>query len=326
MGRPAKCLYEFGPFHLDPAEHVLLRDGEPVALRPKDLAVLVALVDNHGHVLTKDELLKGVWPGQFVEEGNLNRHISSLRRVLGESSDAPQYVETVPKVGYRFVAPVREIRDRSADMVIERHTIARIVTEEEEEANGRGELEPAFEPKALLTTRAKDKEVNRSDDPRPNVSLYNNFQGTVRRFPDLGDKPITNLGHCLDVLMLAVAVSQGLPQCPDITGKVSLLDESARPHAAHQLFLFHQAAALFQQQQEGVEGLRPQRDLLLAAEQQALCGVESELAELVNAVGLVAHREKEQFRRSFGEISKDLLVGSVYRALPTEGACVRRKT
>jgi DNA-binding winged helix-turn-helix (wHTH) protein/TolB-like protein/Tfp pilus assembly protein PilF len=161
MGRPAKCLYEFGRFHLDPAEHVLLRDGEPVALRPKELAVLVALVENHGHVLTKDELLKGVWPGQFVEEGNLNRHISSLRRVLGESSDAPQFVETVPKVGYRFVAPVREVRDQSADMVIERHTIARIVTEEEEEANGRGELEPASEPKALLTTGAKDKEVNR---------------------------------------------------------------------------------------------------------------------------------------------------------------------
>jgi len=162
MGRPAKCLYEFGPFHLDPAEHVLLRDGEPVALRPKELAVLVALVENHGHVLTKDELLKGVWPGQFVEEGNLNRHISSLRRVLGESSDAPQYVETVPKVGYRFVAPVQEIRDRSADVVIERHTLARIVTEEEEEeANGRVESESAFEPKALLTTGAKDKEVNR---------------------------------------------------------------------------------------------------------------------------------------------------------------------
>ncbi|MCA1616761.1 MAG: winged helix-turn-helix domain-containing protein, partial [Acidobacteria bacterium] len=161
MDRPAKSLYEFGPFHLDPAEHVLLRDGEPVALRPKELAVLVALVENHGHVLTKDELLKGVWPGQFVEEGNLNRHISSLRRVLGESSDAPQYVETVPKVGYRFVAPVREIRDRSTDMVIEHHTIARIVTEEEEEANGRGQLEPAAEPRALLTTGAKDKAVYR---------------------------------------------------------------------------------------------------------------------------------------------------------------------
>ena len=161
MNRPAKRLYEFGPFRLDPAEHLLLRDGEPVPMRPKEFAVLLALVENHGHVLTKDELLKGVWPGQFVEEGNLNRHISSLRRALGESSGEPQYIETVPKVGYRFVAPVREVGDRSADTVIERHTIARIVTEEEVEADGRVESAAAFEPKALLTTGEKEKGVGR---------------------------------------------------------------------------------------------------------------------------------------------------------------------
>ena len=89
ISRPAKRLYRFGPFSLDPAEHKLLRDGESIPLRPKEFAVLLALVENHGHVLTKDQLLKGVWAGQFVEEGNLNRHISSLRRVLGESSTHP---------------------------------------------------------------------------------------------------------------------------------------------------------------------------------------------------------------------------------------------
>lgn len=159
MSKPAKRVYGFGPFRLDPAEHLLLCDGNPVPLRPKEFAVLVALVENHGHVLTKEDLLKGVWAGQFVEEGNLNRHISTLRRLLGETPDDPQYVETVPKVGYRFVARVQEIQDRSADMVIERHTIARIVTEEEEEEQGGGESEPAFEPKALLTRG--EKEVNR---------------------------------------------------------------------------------------------------------------------------------------------------------------------
>ena len=161
MSRPAKLSYEFGPFRLDPAEHVLLRDGEPVPLRPKEFAVLLALVENHGHVLTKDELLKGVWAGRFVEEGNLNRHVSTLRGVLGETPGESQYVETVPKVGYRFVAPVREIRDPGADMVIERHTVARIVTEEEVEANGLVESLPAFEPKALLTTGEKEKGVSR---------------------------------------------------------------------------------------------------------------------------------------------------------------------
>ncbi len=171
ISRPAKRLYRFGSFSLDPAEHVLLRDGEPIPLRPKEFAVLLALVENHGHVLTKDEFLKGIWPGQFVEEGNLNRHISSLRRVLGESSDAPQYVETVPKVGYRFVANVREVvhpstdivepgfRDQISDMVIERRTVARIVTEEEDVANGGGVFESSLEPKALPATAEKD--VNR---------------------------------------------------------------------------------------------------------------------------------------------------------------------
>jgi DNA-binding winged helix-turn-helix (wHTH) protein/TolB-like protein/Tfp pilus assembly protein PilF len=159
MGRLARRLYEFGPFRLDPAEHVLLRDGEHVALRPKEFAVLVALVENHGHVLTKDELLKGVWSGQLVEEGNLNRQISTLRRALGETSGEPQYVETIPKVGYRFVAPVREIRGQGADLVIERHTIARIVTEEEEVANGGDVFDPPLEPKALPASG--EKEVNR---------------------------------------------------------------------------------------------------------------------------------------------------------------------
>lgn len=159
MSKPGKISYEFGAFRLDPAEHILLRDDLAVSLRPKEFAVLLALVEHHGRLMTKDDLLQEVWPGQFVEEGNLNRHVSSLRRALGESSDAPQYVETVPKVGYRFVAPVREIRDLSTDTVIERHTIARIVTEEEEEeekANGREVIESASEPKALLTTRAKN--------------------------------------------------------------------------------------------------------------------------------------------------------------------------
>jgi len=163
MSKPGKILYEFGPFRLDPAEHILLREGLAVSLRPKEFAVLLALVEHHGRLMTKDDLLQEVWPGQFVEEGNLNRHISSLRRVLGESSDAPQYVETVPKVGYRFVGSVREIRDRGADMVIERHTIARIVTEEEEEeeASGREVIESVSEPKALLTTGAKNNRRRR---------------------------------------------------------------------------------------------------------------------------------------------------------------------
>jgi TolB-like protein/DNA-binding winged helix-turn-helix (wHTH) protein len=89
-------------------ERVLLRDGQPVTLPPKDLETLLVLVERAGHIVEKEELLEKVWPGVFVEEGNLARHIFNLRQVLGDSADGRKYIETIPKRGYRFVAAVRE--------------------------------------------------------------------------------------------------------------------------------------------------------------------------------------------------------------------------
>jgi len=98
--------YEFGPFRLIPAERQLLRDGEVVALTPKAFDLLLALVEQNGHLIEKDELLKQVWPDSFVQEANLSVKMSALRRALGEGSNDHQYIETVPKRGYRFVARV----------------------------------------------------------------------------------------------------------------------------------------------------------------------------------------------------------------------------
>jgi len=165
MSRLARHSYGFGPFRLDPTEHILLRDGEPVPLRLKEFAVLLALVESHGHVLTKGELLQRVWPDRSVEEGNLSRQISTLRKKLGDSADEPQYVDTVDAVGYRFIAPVREILDsdagmvrevrgRGAGLVIERHTVARIV-KEEMSTDDLVLPEPTREPKTLLTGRRR---------------------------------------------------------------------------------------------------------------------------------------------------------------------------
>jgi DNA-binding winged helix-turn-helix (wHTH) protein/Tol biopolymer transport system component len=102
-------LYEFDRFRLDPHEGVLLSDGQRVRLEPKDLEILLVLVENHGHTVGKEELFERIWPGTFVEEGNLARHISVLRQVLGQAQSGAQYIETVPKRGYRFVAPVRQV-------------------------------------------------------------------------------------------------------------------------------------------------------------------------------------------------------------------------
>lgn len=100
--------YDFGAFRLDVAEQLLLRDGQPLGLSPKVFDVLRVLVQNAGHLVEKERLLAEVWPGTFVEEGALTRSISILRKTLGETGSEQKYIETVPKRGYRFVAPVTE--------------------------------------------------------------------------------------------------------------------------------------------------------------------------------------------------------------------------
>jgi DNA-binding winged helix-turn-helix (wHTH) protein/tetratricopeptide (TPR) repeat protein len=101
-------LYKFGPFCLDTAERVLLRDGRVVPLPGKALSTLLTLVLNRGHLVEKEVLMKEVWPDEFVEEGNLAQHVFTLRRALGEATGDPKYIETVPRRGYRFVASIRE--------------------------------------------------------------------------------------------------------------------------------------------------------------------------------------------------------------------------
>jgi TolB-like protein/DNA-binding winged helix-turn-helix (wHTH) protein/Tfp pilus assembly protein PilF len=101
-------LYEFGPYRLDPNERKLLRNNENVELPPKAFDTLVLMVRNSGHLMEKDELIRTLWPDSFVEEGSLSNSIFLLRKALGED---PQYIETVPKRGYRFVGPVRCLPD-----------------------------------------------------------------------------------------------------------------------------------------------------------------------------------------------------------------------
>ena len=86
----------------------MLRDGEMVALPPKDLETLLVLVEKAGRIVSKEELLEKVWPGVFIEEGNLARRVFNLRQALGDTPDGGEYIETIPRRGYRFVAPVQE--------------------------------------------------------------------------------------------------------------------------------------------------------------------------------------------------------------------------
>lgn len=111
MAAKTKHLYEFGAFCVDAGERLLRRDGEVIALTPKAFDLLLALVERSGRVVEKDELMRLVWPDSFVEEGNLTRNIFTLRQALGEGRDGGQYIETVPRRGYRFKARVEERRE-----------------------------------------------------------------------------------------------------------------------------------------------------------------------------------------------------------------------
>ncbi len=114
MEAKRRYLYQFGPFRLDAAERLLLRDGEAVPLPPKAFDVLLALVEQQGHLLEKEALLRRVWPDSFVEENNLADNISRLRKALGDGENGQKFIETVPKHGYRFIASVRELNVESA--------------------------------------------------------------------------------------------------------------------------------------------------------------------------------------------------------------------
>jgi DNA-binding winged helix-turn-helix (wHTH) protein len=106
-----KSLYEFGQFRVDSGERVLLRNGEIVPLPPRVFDTLLLLVRNSGRALEKEALMKELWPDTFVEEVNLAQHISLLRKALGESPTQPQFIETIPRRGYRFLAEVSEVKD-----------------------------------------------------------------------------------------------------------------------------------------------------------------------------------------------------------------------
>jgi TolB-like protein/DNA-binding winged helix-turn-helix (wHTH) protein/lipoprotein NlpI len=112
MAQQNRRFYEFGGFRLDAANRLLLREGRVVPLKPKVIETLLVLVERRGEVLGKDALMGLLWPEQFVEESNLTQNIYVLRKTLGETPGAPEFIETIPRRGYRFIAAVTE---RTAD-------------------------------------------------------------------------------------------------------------------------------------------------------------------------------------------------------------------
>lgn len=109
MNEQFSQIYEFGGFRLDASKRLLWRSGQTVSLMPKAFDVLLTLVQHHGQIVTKDDLMTSVWRDTIVEENSLNVNVSSLRKVFGEKPNDHHFIVTVPGVGYEFVAEVQEI-------------------------------------------------------------------------------------------------------------------------------------------------------------------------------------------------------------------------
>src|SRR6266705_644204 len=119
MSEKTRHLYAFGPFHLDTKECLLILDGKPVPLAHKAFEALLMLVENAGHLVDKDDLMRRLWPDTFVEEANVAKHVSLLRKILSEATNGREYIETIPKRGYRFVVEVMEVADAEADSTLQ---------------------------------------------------------------------------------------------------------------------------------------------------------------------------------------------------------------
>jgi DNA-binding winged helix-turn-helix (wHTH) protein/tetratricopeptide (TPR) repeat protein len=130
MNTDPKVVYEFGPFRMDPDKQVLVRDGQLIAITPKGFETLLVLVRRGREVVSKEELLKEIWPDSFVEEANLSQQIFKLRKALGDSPEGERYIVTLPGRGYRFAVPVRTITEGSDVLVAQMRSRAQVLIEE----------------------------------------------------------------------------------------------------------------------------------------------------------------------------------------------------
>jgi DNA-binding winged helix-turn-helix (wHTH) protein len=174
-------VYEFSGFTLNPAERLLTRAGRAVALTPKAFDLLIVLVEERGRLLTKDILLKRVWPDSFVEEANLSHHVYKLREALGDGDDGNRLIETVPRRGYRFVGEVVEQRPvlrapltstpvLPVEVIATEETTARIVIERRHDQGAPKPVSRSATPACDRSSSCRSSRLPRRAATRPSSS------------------------------------------------------------------------------------------------------------------------------------------------------------
>jgi DNA-binding winged helix-turn-helix (wHTH) protein/tetratricopeptide (TPR) repeat protein len=186
-------VYEFGPFRLEVAERRLLREGTVVSLRPKVFDTLCALVERHGHLVTKGELFACVWPDTVVEENNLALNITVLRKALQTVGSTERFIETVSGKGYRFVAPVRALDDAAKPLTVHSmlsaHTpLPALVERDAELRTLRAALERAASGHRQVLCLSGEAGIGKT-------ALLNRFLYEARAHPD---RPLIGRGQAIE--------------------------------------------------------------------------------------------------------------------------------
>ncbi len=206
MSKQTKHVYEFGAFRVDAGQGLLTREGEVIPLAPKAFDILLVLVQGGGLVIPKEELMTRVWPDSFVEETNISRNIFTLRQALGD-----QYIETVPKRGYRFVGPVTQPSlEDGESLILEERSRSRIIVQEQEDLQESDPPQVGLEsPVALpVTPLPRRSVVSRRQLAVAGVALialaavafyfrtmHQPASAPIRSIAVLPFKPITRTGH-----------------------------------------------------------------------------------------------------------------------------------
>src|SRR5919198_856902 len=145
----ARRFYEFGPFRLDPNRHRLFRGEEVVALSPKAIQTLILLVENRGKLLERETLMDALWPHVIVEDANLTVAVSQLRKALNQNGDKAEFIETIPRVGYRFAANICDVIEEPGLLTLEERTRLQPIADNGE-ANGTATAPPELQAKISL--------------------------------------------------------------------------------------------------------------------------------------------------------------------------------
>jgi pimeloyl-ACP methyl ester carboxylesterase/DNA-binding winged helix-turn-helix (wHTH) protein/class 3 adenylate cyclase len=173
----------FDGFRVDASERLLFKENREVSLTPKVFDTLLVLLENSSHVLTKKELMEKVWPDSFVEENNLAQNISILRKALGEGKEGEQYIQTVPKRGYRFVGDVTTSGAEDESVIVRERTRARIVVERDDE----DDRSPPFGARIIDVPSA---EAIHQLEQRPPETMYARSGDVNIAYQVIGDAPL----------------------------------------------------------------------------------------------------------------------------------------